>query len=300
MTAIETTPRAALPTIARGKPGAHRPWHHGAAAFLFLGAIYCLFPVVWLITASTKTPGELFTTFSFAPSFNGGLWQNIRGLFAYKNGVFWDWVGNTILYAGVGAVATVVVSAAAGYALAKYQFRGRELLFALILGGVLLPQVTLAIPQYLLLSKIHLAGTAWAVLLPVMISPYSIYLCRIYAQASVPSELLEAARIDGAGETRLFGTIALPLMLPGLITVLLLHFVAIWNNFLLPFIMLSDDRLYPLTVGLYALLNQGVDQPALYTLVITGAMLSVIPLIVLFLLLQRYWKLDMISGGLKG
>jgi multiple sugar transport system permease protein len=197
-------------------------------------------------------------------------------------------------------VLTVLISAAAGYAMAKYRFAGRELLFRLILAGVLVPQVTLAIPQYLLLAQVDLTGTYWSVLLPSLISPFSIYLCRIYAMAAVPDELLEAARLDGSGEFRLFRSIGLPLMLPGLVTVLLLQFVGIWNNFLLPFIMLSDSDKYPLTVGLFALLNQGASQPALYTLVIAGSALSVLPLIALFLMLQRYWKLDMLSGGLKG
>nr|WP_231494976.1 carbohydrate ABC transporter permease [Cellulomonas sp. KRMCY2] len=267
---------------------------------LVLGALYCVLPALWVFIASTKSPGELFTTFSFWPSFTGGLQGNLDGLLGFGDDAFVRWTLNTLLYAGVGAVLTVFVSAAAGYALAKYRFAGRELLFRIILAGVLVPQVTLAIPQYLLLAQVNLTGSYWSVLLPSLISPFSIYLCRIYAMAAIPDELLEAARIDGAGEFRLFRSVALPLMLPGLITVLLLQFVAIWNNFLLPFIMLSDSDKYPLTVGLYTLLNQGASQPALYTLVITGAMLSILPLIVLFLLLQRYWRLDLLSGGVKG
>ncbi|WP_298806874.1 carbohydrate ABC transporter permease [uncultured Pseudokineococcus sp.] len=298
---------AAATTTAPGGPPGRTPRSArrgrtplGPTVVLVLGAVYCLLPVLWVVTAATKTPGELFTTFSLAPSFNGGLTGNVTDLLDYGDGVFWRWALNTVLYAGVGSVLTVAVSAAAGYALAKYRFRGREAVFRLILAGVLVPQVTLAIPQYLLLAQVGLTNTYWSVLLPSLISPFSIYLCRIYAMAAVPDQLLEAGRIDGAGEWRLFGSVAMPLMLPGLITVLLLQFVAIWNNFLLPFIMLSSDERYPLTVGLFSLLNQGASQPALYTLVISGAMLSVLPLVALFLLLQRYWKLDMLSGGLKG
>jgi multiple sugar transport system permease protein len=163
-----------------------------------------------------------------------------------------------------------------------------------------MPQIILAIPQYLLLAKAGLAGTMWSVLLPTLISPFGIYLCRIYAASSVPSETLEAGRIDGAGEGRLFLSLGLPMMAPALVTVFLLQFVATWNNFLLPFIMLSDSDTFPLTTGLYTLLNQGAQQPALYSLVITGVLLSIIPLIALFLTLQRYWRIDLISGGLKG
>ena len=267
---------------------------------LLLGAVYCVLPVVWVVMASTKSRAELFTTFSFAPSFTGGFVDNISELTAYQDGQFWLWCVNSAIYAGGGALLSVAVSASAGFALAKYRFAGRQLLFAILLAGVLVPQIAYAVPQYLLLARLDLAGSYWSVLLPGVISPFSIYLCRIYAAAAVPDEALEAARIDGAGEWRAFSAIAVPMMVPGLITVFLLQFVGIWNNFLLPYIMLTDPDRFPLTVGLYSLLAQGSDRPALYTLVITGVLLSIIPLIVLFLVLQRYWRLDLISGGLKG
>jgi multiple sugar transport system permease protein len=266
---------------------------------LLAGAVYCLLPVLWVVMAATKTRGELFSTFTYAPSLHGGLVDNLRGLFDYGDGRFLRWVRNSVLYAGVGAALSTMVSAAAGYGLAKYRFRGRSTVFNVLLAGVLLPQVTLAIPQYLLLSKVGLAGTYWSVLLPSIIYPYGIYLCRIYAAAAVPDEMIEAGRIDGAGEGRIFASIAVPTMLPGLVTVFLLQFVAIWNNFILPYIMLSNEDRYPLTVGLFTMLNQGVSQPALYTLVITGALLSILPLIALFLFLQRYWRIDLLSGAVK-
>lgn len=268
-------------------------------AILVLGAVYCLIPVAWVVIASTKTPAELFATFAFSPGTHGGLLSNISHLMSYRSHEFLQWVLNTVLYAGVGAVASVGVSASAGYALAKFRFPGRGLMFNLLLGGVLLPPVALALPQYLLLAKVGMTNTYWSALLPVVLSPYGIYLCRIYAAAAVPDEMIEAARIDGAGEFRIFARVAVPTMVPGLITALLLQFVAIWNNFLLPYIMLADDRKFPITVGLYTMLTQGADTPALYNLVITGALLSVLPLIVLFLFLQRYWSIDLVSGGIK-
>ena len=271
----------------------------GPTLILLLGAAYCLLPVAWVVIASTKTRAELFSTFSFAPSFSGGLTGDLRELSAYQDGQFWGWAMNSVLYAGVGAVLSALVSALAGYGMAKYSFRGRNTAFNIMLAGVLVPQITLAVPQYLLLAKLGISGTYWSVLLPSIISPFGIYLCRIYAAAAVPTELLEAGRMDGAGEARLFARVALPLMGPGLITVFLLQFVGIWNNFLLPFIMLSDSDRFPLTVGLYTMLNQGAQQPALYTLVITGVLLSIIPLGALFLSLQRYWKLDLVTGGVK-
>lgn len=267
---------------------------------LLVGAAYSFVPVLWLVSAATKTPGELFTTFTLLPSFSGGFAENLSRLFAFNDGEFWRWSGNSLLYSAGGAFLSTLVSAAAGYGLAKYNFRGKSVVFTFLLVGVLIPGVILAIPQYLLLSKVGIAGTIWSVLLPSMISPFSIYLARIYASAVVPDELLEAGRLDGASEWRIFRSVAVQPMVPGLITVFLLQFVAIWNNFLLPYIMLSRQELFPLTVGFQSMMNQGTDQPNVYNLVIMGCLLAIIPLVLLFLFLQRYWRLDLVSGSLKG
>jgi multiple sugar transport system permease protein len=206
---------------------------------------------------------------------------------------------NTALYAGGGALLSTAVSALTGYALAKYRFRGDALLFGLLLAGVLVPPVVLALPQYLLLAKFSLTNTYWSVLLPSVLSPYGIYLARIYANAAVPDEVIESARVDGCSEGRIFARIAVPMMVPGLVTIFLFQFVAVWNNFLLPFIMLSDENKFPLTVGLYTLLNRGSTAPALYSLVVTGSLLSIVPLMIAFLALQRYWRTDLASGAVK-
>lgn len=267
-------------------------------ALLLLGAVYCLLPVSWVIVAATKSRAELFSANAFEPG--TGFFSNLTELDAYRDGIFWQWMANTALYAGVGALLSTLLSAVCGYTLAKFRFPGRNLIFNILIGGILVPAVVLAIPQYLLLSKLGLADTYWSVLLPGILHPYSIYLARVYAGAAIPDSMLEAARIDGAGETRLLRQIALPMMTPGLVTIFLFQFVAIWNNFLLPFIMLADDQKFPLTVGLYTLLATGANQPALYTLVITGALLSIIPLIALFLTMQRYWRTDLSGGAVKG
>ncbi|MEU7866982.1 carbohydrate ABC transporter permease [Dactylosporangium sp. NPDC049140] len=265
---------------------------------LVLGALYCLLPIVWVVTASTKTNGELFRTFTLAPG--TALLDNIGDLSRYQGGIYWQWILNTALYAGVGALLSTAVSAISGYTLAKYRFPGRDTVFNVLLAGVLVPAVVLAIPQYLLLASLHLTDTYWSVLLPSILSPYGIYLARIYAAAAVPDSLVEAARTDGAGDLRIFASVAVPSMVPGLVTVFLFQFVAIWNNFLLPFIMLTSDDRFPVTVGLYTMLKQGNTTPVLYTLVVTGALLSITPLVLLFLTLQRYWRVDLLSGAVKG
>ncbi|MER6957032.1 carbohydrate ABC transporter permease [Streptomyces sp. NPDC002623] len=264
---------------------------------LLLGALYCLLPVAWVVIASTKSGRELFSTFTFLPG--TGFADNLKDLNAYRDGVYWTWMGNSALYAGLGALLSTCVSAVSGYALAIYRFRGRETMFNILLAGVLMPPIILAVPQYLLMANADLTDSYWSVLLPQILSPYGVYLARIYAAAAVPADVVEAGRMDGASEWRIFTRIALPMMIPGLVTVFLFQFVAVWNNFLLPYIMLSDDEKFPITLGLFTLLEQGSNQPALYTLVITGAFLAVIPLVALFLVVQRFWSLDLLSGAVK-
>jgi multiple sugar transport system permease protein len=264
---------------------------------LLLGALYCLVPVAWVLVASSKSPAELFSTNTFAPG--ASLFTNLADLSNYGGGIFWRWMANTGIYSGVGALLSATVSALAGYALAKYEFRGKATIFSILLAGVLVPGIILAIPQYFLMAKFDMTNSLLAVILPQIISPYGIYLARIYASASVPNEIIEAARTDGAGDFFVFLRIGVPMMLPGLVTVFLFQFVGIWNNFMLPYIMLGNDRLFPLTVGLYTMLNQGSSQPALYTSVIVGSLVSIIPLIALFLVLQRYWRVDLGAGAVR-
>lgn len=282
-------------------PAAARPRRIAVlpTAALVLGALYCVIPTLWILIAATKSRTKLFSTDTYVPSLDLGLVHNIRDLSDYQNGIFWRWMFNSFFYATVGGLLASFVSAATGYALAKYAFRGRTALFNTILAGVLLPQIVLAVPQYLLLSKAGLTDSLIGVLLPQLFNPYGIYLCRIYAQSAVPDSLLEAGRIDGASEARLFFSVGLRLMGPGLVTVFLLQFIAIWNNFLLPYVMLTSDDKFPLTVGLYSLLRHGAAEASLYSLVITGTLLSVLPVIALFLSLQRFWRIDLVTGALK-
>lgn len=271
-----------------------------AMTLLSLFGVYFLVPYFWLIVSSTKDAGDLFGTFGFwfAPNFN--LFSNLQQLFTYQDGIYTRWLLNTLLYAGVGALVSTWLAAMAGYALAKYVFRGRNLMFSLILGAILVPVTALALPLYLLMSGVGLTNTYWAVLLPSCVSPFGVYLSRIYAATSVPDELLEAARIDGAGEFRAF-TMALNLMIPALVTVFLFQFVAIWNNYFLPLVMLSDDKLFPITVGLqtWNVTTGGVTK-FLYGLIITGALVSSLPLLAGCVALQRFWRGGLSAGSVKG
>ncbi|WP_243077036.1 carbohydrate ABC transporter permease [Microbacterium sp. SS28] len=270
----------------------------GAMTVMAVFTLYFLIPLWWLFVASTKSRGKLFTTnpLWFA---DPQLIENITGLFAYNDGVYLKWMLNSVLYAGVGGVLATVIAAMCGYALAKYRFPGRETLFNTVLGGVLVPATALALPLFLLFSRVGLTDTYWAVLLPSIVSPFGVYLARVFAEASVPDELIEASRLDGAGEIRTFFTVSIRLMMPALVTVFLFQFVSIWNNFFLPLIMLRSEELFPVTFGLYAW-NSTINQfPELRTFVLVGSLLSVIPLIITFLLLQRYWRTGLGTGALK-
>jgi multiple sugar transport system permease protein len=268
-------------------------------AILAIGALYCVLPVLWILIASSKTNNELFSTSPFVPSFHGGFVSNMRALFSYDHGIFGRWALNSVIYAGGGAALSTVVCGCAGYALGKYRFPGSVWLFRLIVAAVLLPQIMLAIPQFLLMAKVGLTNNYAAVILPQLVSPFAIYLCKVYSQASVPDAVLEAARVDGGSEWRIFVSIGARLMAPALVTVFLLQFIGIWNNFLLPFVMLSNDRLFPLTEGLYGLLIITGGQSAQYSIVIAGVLVSIVPLALLFLSLQRYWRVDLLSGGVR-
>lgn len=266
---------------------------------LALVAIYFLVPVYWVIVASTKTSTDLFGTngFLLAPHF--ALWENLQRVLTYDGGIFVRWFLNSVLYAGVGALFATYFAAAGGYALAKYEFKGRNAVFATVLGGVLVPGTATALPLFFLFSAIGLANTYWSVLLPSLVSPFGLFLCRIYADATVDKALLEAARIDGASELRIFHVVGLRLLTPALVTVFLFQLVGIWNNYFLPLVMLADQNLYPITLGLNNWLSQVDRLPEFYSLTTGGVLLSVIPLAIAMIVLQRFWRGGLTEGAVK-
>ncbi|GAB0117891.1 carbohydrate ABC transporter permease [Acidisoma sp. 7E03] len=292
---------------------AHAP-HRSAAArqlrrtrmlttsLLGLFLVYTLVPLLYVVISATKTDQGLFESFGlwFAPHF--ALFSNLERLFTFQSGVFGRWLVNTAFYSVTSAVGATLLSAAAGYAFAKFRFLGRRALFALTLGAIMIPQTALAIPLFLLMSRIGLVDTPWAVILPCLVNPFGVYLMRVYAEQSVPDELLEAARIDGASEAAIFFGMVLRLLSPALITVLLLSFVSTWNNYFLPLVMLESNQLFPLTVGLatwYQNASAGEGGQALFSLVLTGSLVSIVPIGFLFLTMQRFWQGGLAAGSVK-
>ncbi|MFI6437368.1 carbohydrate ABC transporter permease [Streptomyces sp. NPDC050759] len=298
-TAAAPVPAVAVPAPRRTSSARGRVTVNAVMVAMIL---YFLMPFWWLVVAATKNNDALFSTAALWFHQPGSFFGNLKQLFTYNDGEYLRWMGNTAVYAGVSGVGATAVATFAGYAFAKYRFPGRNLLFSSLLGAIMVPATALAIPTYLLLSKVALTNTMWAVILPSLLNPFGVYLVRVYVQESLPDELLEAARVDGAGELRVLWSVALPTLKPALVTVLLFSMVGTWNNFFLPLVMLNNDKLFPLTVGLQswyqgALVQSGAN--TLFTLVIAGSLVAVLPLIVAFLLLQRYWRGGLTVGSLK-
>jgi len=267
-------------------------------ALMFVLALYFLLPLYFLIVAATKPQGDLASTNGLVFS-DFQLMDNLHTLFTVNDGIFARWILNTVVYAVLGAAVGTLISALCGYALAKFRFRGREFLFSVILGGVLVPSTALALPLFLLFSKVQLVNTYFAVFLPSIVSPFGVYLARIFANAAVPQELIESARLDGAGEFRTFFSVSFKLMSPALVTIFLFQFVGIWNNFFLPMVMLQKESLFPITLGLFTWNGQTARTPVIQESVIAGSLVSIVPVIIVFILLQRFWRTGLAAGSLK-
>ncbi|MDQ0955055.1 multiple sugar transport system permease protein [Streptomyces phaeochromogenes] len=263
--------------------------------------LYTVVPLVWLVISATKTQEGLGDSSGLWFSNDFALWDNISETFSYHDGIFVRWLLNTLLYVVLGAGGATLLAILGGYALAKFTFPGKRAVFAVVIGAVAVPGTALAVPTFLMFSKMGLTDTPWAVIIPSLVSPFGLYLMWVFATEAIPNELMEAARIDGAGEVRTFFQVALPLLAPGTVTVLLFTTVATWNNYFLPLIMLKDPDWYPLTLGLDSWNNQAqtIGGDVIFNLVITGSLLTIIPLIAAFLLLQRFWQSGLAAGSVK-
>jgi multiple sugar transport system permease protein len=269
--------------------------------FMLICVGYFLLPLFWLVVASTKSNDDLFTSFGLWFS-NFNLFENIQTVLTFQDGIFIRWAFNSLIYAVVSAVGAAFLATAAGYGFAKYRFPGSTALFSITLGAIMVPLAALTVPTYLLFAKAGLTDTYWAIILPSLATPFGVFLMRVYAADAVDDALIEAARVDGVGELRIFFTVALRLLLPGTVTVLLFTLVATWNNYFLPLIMLNSSDLFPLPVGLalwQSTAAGGSGSRALFSTVITGSLLAIIPLVIAFLFLQRYWQSGLATGGVK-
>jgi multiple sugar transport system permease protein len=265
-------------------------------------AVFTLIPVAWVLFSSTKTQGNLLSTFGFWFASPFAFFHNFSSLFhnVDGDGVYFQWFLNTLLYAAVGGVGATILSTLAGYGFARFAFRGARGTFLFVLSALLVPITAITYPLYLVYAHVGLINSIWGMILPSMVAPVGVYLMKTFIESAVPQELIDAARVDGAGEWRIFRRLAFPLMAPAFMTVLLINVVAVWNNYFLPFIIFSRNSLYPLTVGMgvWASRAQASGDERIFPLIVIGGLVTIVPLIALFWLIQRRWRGGLLVGGL--
>jgi multiple sugar transport system permease protein len=273
-----------------------RPSRAGRAvrlALIVLLAVFALFPLLWMLSVSFMSPGE-------ASRFPPPLWPAAPSLSAYRALFETTGIGryflNSLLVATLGTMLSLVFNATAGYAFAKLRFKGRDRIFQLLIAALVIPAQVTMLPLFLMLKEIGLINSFAGVLVPVATSIFGIFLVRQYA-LSIPDELLEAARVDGAGEGRIFLQIVVPVLTPILITLALFTFLAVWNDFMWPLIVLTDQDHYTLPVALAALSREHVQDNEM---MMAGSVLTILPVLALFIVLQRYYLQGLLAGSVKG
>ena len=273
-------------------------------------AVFFIAPVIWLILAPTKSDKALITSspFSFGDFHHVALaWKHLD---AFSSHIYRRWLGNTLYYALSATAITLVVSVPAGYGLAIGKFPGRKLILSLTLVVMIVPNAALVLPIFLELNAFHLIGSVLSVILPFAFFPFGVYLAYIYYATSIPDELLDAARVDGCGELQTFLRVALPLAKPVVALVFFFSFVADWNNFFLPYVVLANSNQYPITVGLWDLLSStpsfnpsvggggqsvNIFKPELAL----ATLIAVVPVAIVFLFSQRALVRGMLGGAVK-
>ncbi|HEU0055092.1 MAG TPA: carbohydrate ABC transporter permease [Longimicrobium sp.] len=262
-------------------------------AQLALGAVLALVPMMWMVSASLMPAGEAST---YPPRLipRHVTFEHYVALFTRLD------LGRSLLNSAIIAftvtAVSIVVNSMAGYAFAKLRFRGRERLFRLLAAGLVVPVQVSMLPLFLLMKQLGLINTYWGVIIPGMASIFAIFLIRQYA-VSIPDDLLDAARIDGAGEFRIYWSIVLPTIVPILATLAIWTFLSTWNDFMWPLIVLSDERRYTLPVALANLVGEHVQDTEL---MMAGSVLTILPVMLVFLFLQRYYIQGVMVGSVKG
>ena len=277
--------------------------------FLFLFAVYCALPIYWLLASSTKTTHQLFSMNGLLfPLTLRGFWDNLVRTFTFGHGEFGIWLVNSVVYSGAAAIVGVGIAGLAGYALAFHQFKGRRGVRACIVGAMMLPSSALVIPIYLInVDLLHLQNSPLAFVLPCLVSPAAAYFMWTYYGRAVPTELLDAGRIDGASEKRLVWEVTRGVALPGALTMAVIVFIVTWNNFFLALIVLNSSNRFTATVGLVQWVtvlsgaSAGVGSGAIsYPQIITGALVSLVPLMALLVGMRHKIAAGMTLGSVKG
>jgi multiple sugar transport system permease protein len=265
--------------------------------FLVLAAFAGFFfvPVVWLVLAPTKSSGALVTSPPLAFGSLSQVAANWHVLMAFDGGIFATWMGYSFLYVFSATAIVVATAVPAGYALAQSRFPGRKLVLTLTLVMMIMPSAALTIPIFLELNAVNLIGNPLSMILAFSFYPFGVYLAYLYFATAVPRELLDAARVDGAGELRMFLRVALPLSRPIVAIIFFFNFVADWSNFFLPFVVLPNSSTFSIQPGLQLLLSS-VPRPSLALAIL----ISILPVLAVFLFAQRFLVRGLLQGASTG
>ena len=260
---------------------------------LIIGAVLAIFPLAWMVSASLMPAGEAST---YPPRLlpSAPTLEHYRTMFVRLD--LARYFLNSALLAVSVTLAALIINSMAGYAFAKFHFRGRDKVFQTLVTGLVIPAQVAMLPLFLLMKELGFINTYWGVIIPGMSSIFGIFLIRQYA-LSIPDELLDAARIDGAGELRIYFSIVLPVIRPILVTLAIFTFMSTWNDFMWPLIVLSDESKYTLPVALANLSGEHVQDTEL---MMAGSVLTVLPVLLVFLALQRYYITGITAGSVKG
>jgi multiple sugar transport system permease protein len=260
---------------------------------LIIGGVMTATPLFWMISASFMPTGEA-TTYPphLLPSHI--TFEHYADLFHRLN------FGRTFMNSAIIAIGTTLISlllnSMAGYAFAKLRFRGRDRVFALLIGALAIPLQVGMLPLFLFLKSIGLVNSYWGVMMPSLATIFGIFLMRQF-MLSIPDEVLEAARMDGASEVKIFFRIILPLSVPVIVTLAIFQFMSIWNDFMWPLIVLTDSSKYTLPVAIANLVGEHVQDAEL---MMAGSVITILPVLLLFLFLQRYYIAGLMAGSVKG
>uniref|UniRef100_A0A7V4THJ1 Carbohydrate ABC transporter permease n=1 Tax=Candidatus Caldatribacterium saccharofermentans TaxID=1454753 RepID=A0A7V4THJ1_9BACT len=259
---------------------------------MVLASLYFIFPFYWLVVSITKNTSQLFQK-SIAPGVPNYFLENVRMVLGYENGVFYHWLRNSFFYATAGALVGVFIAALAGFAFRRYEFYGKRLLFLLILGFAMVPGYATTLPLFMIFKSLRFIDTPWAILFPSFVNVFGVYLMVTYWN-QVPQELFDAAEIDGASDFLVFFRIGFPSIATGFVTLALLAFVGVWNNFFLPLVMLNSRARMPLILGITTITDpQGFP---VYNLTLTASFFTILPLLVIFVVFQRFFRPQLYAG----
>ena len=262
---------------------------------MLIVGLLCIYPFIFMLSSSFKLSGDVLTKpFQIIP--NPFTFENITGLFNTEYYNFPLWYLNTIIVTGVTLLFKIVLITYTAYGFSKINFKGRDAIFLVLLAAMMIPSDIMIIPRYIIFKKLHILNTFWSIILPSLVDVYFVFLLR-QSFIGIPESISEAAKIDGCNHLRIYAQIVVPLAKPAITTMMLFSFVWVWNDYMSPYLYISDIKKQMLSVGI-KLFSSGQVQD--YGSQMAAATLVLLPIIVVFLFCQRYFVESSTSSGVKG